>query len=229
MLHICSSLRGSSRGCASGLHKQRETGMGETRGLHLLSPWRNFLRGQKCAYHSQQARGPTWPQVCKQQCPHSTGSTSPLLRASWSFFCPWVSGSRQQPQESIKGKEQGRDPRETGPGILSCLETVFSFLGQEWRKDLNPRDLCGTTGTVWGKNTDWAEKGEGSSGGTASPSRKQRSLGLSAAGAAQFRSLCSSKPRTLRIGPQSLNKFRLQPVPGNERQGKGQRFVSRQM
>lgn len=69
-----------------GLDKQKETGIWQTPRLPLLSPGRNFLGGQKCAYHSLHARSSdaTWPAagMSAPTPPMVPGLTSPLIQGA---------------------------------------------------------------------------------------------------------------------------------------------------
>lgn len=86
-----------------------------------LSPRRNFLGGQKCAYRSLHAWISTWPQVCLHQPPPHPqtprGLSFPLLQGhlrlqSLGFLF------RQWSQGSTEDREQERETGESRPGVL---------------------------------------------------------------------------------------------------------------
>lgn len=118
-----------------GLDKQKETGIWQAPCLPLLSPQRNFLGGQKCAYHSCMPGALTLPGLRYARTnalPILPCQASPLIqRASGATPPrPWVFYSRWQPLGSIKGREQE-----------SCLGTLVSLLEHEWGQDFYPRGL----------------------------------------------------------------------------------------
>lgn len=86
-----------------------------------LSPRRNFLGGQKCAYCSLHARISTWPQVCLHHPP-------PHPQTPWGLSSPLFQGHlrlqslgfrfRQWSQGSTEDQEQQRETGQSRPGVL---------------------------------------------------------------------------------------------------------------
>lgn len=115
-LNICSSQRERQR--LLGLDKQKETGIWQAPRLPLLSPGRNFLGGQKCAYHSLHASSSdaTWPQVCPHQLPPMLpGLTSPLIQGASGATPPVLEFLLQVAAPGVhKGERTGKLPWDLG-------------------------------------------------------------------------------------------------------------------